>query len=163
MKAQQENLILFFMLISQERDVQRLFLESFKMGLFNDVGDQTIHRQPGPEGPAGPQGPPDPTGPGGLGFKKTSDGNYDAEDKKLANLQKCVDEEDAANKKYVDDQFTLVMMTRNVFSKGISMQDGRIEGLPDPASELDAARKKYVDDRDKVMKDEMKNFSRTED
>ena len=43
------------------------------------------------------------------------------------------------------------------------MQDGRIEGLPDPASELDVTRKKYVDDRDKVMKDEMKNFSRTED
>ena len=41
------------------------------MDLFNDVGDQTIHRQPGP---AGPQGPP--------GFKKTSDGNYDAEEKK---------------------------------------------------------------------------------
>ena len=157
MKAQQENLILFFMLISQERDEQRIFLENFKMGLFNDVGDQTIHRQSGPEGPAGPQGPPGP------GFKKISDGNYDAEEKKLANLQKCVDEKYAAIKKYVDDQFTPVMMTRNVFSKGISVQDGRIEGLPDPASELDAARKKYVDDRDKVMKDEMRTFSRTED
>ena len=133
------------------------------MGLFNDVGDQTIHRQPGPEGPAGPQGPPGPTGPEEPDFKKTSDGNYDAEEKKLANLKKCVDEKDAANKKYVDDQFTPVMMTRNVFSKGISMQDGKIEGLPDSASELDAARKKYVDDRDKVMKDEMKIFSRTED
>ena len=31
------------------------------------------------------------------------------------------------------------------------------------SSELDAPRKKYVDDRDKVIKDEMKNFSRTED
>ena len=60
-------------------------------------------------------------GPPGPGFKKTSDGNYDAEDKKLVNLQKFVDEKDAANKKYVDDQFTPVMMTRNVFSKGISM------------------------------------------
>ena len=91
MKAQQENLILFYMLISQERVVQRIFLESFKMGLFNDVGDQTIHREPGPEGPAGPerpagsQGPPGPTGPEEPGFKKTSDGNYDAEEKKLAN------------------------------------------------------------------------------
>ena len=85
------------------------------------------------------------------------------EDKKLANLQKCVDEKHAANKKYVDDQFTPVMMTRNDLAKGISMQDGRIEGLPDPVSEFDATRKKYVDDRDKVMKDEMKDFSRTED
>ena len=60
-------------------------------------------------------------------FKKASDGNYDAEEQRLVNLQKCVDAKDAANKKYVDDQFTPVMMTRNVFSKGIIMQDGRIE------------------------------------
>ena len=105
------------------------------------------------------QGPPGPPGPG---FKKTSDGNYDAEDKKLTNLQKCVDEKDASNKKYVDDQFTPVM-ARNVFSKGISMQDGRIEGLPDPASELDAARKKYVHDRDEVKVAEMRAFALTED
>ena len=63
------------MLISQERDVQRTFLDKSKMGLFNDAGDQTIHRQPGPPGPLGPQGPSGP------GFKKTSDGNYDAENK----------------------------------------------------------------------------------
>ena len=68
---------------------------------------KNIHSQPGPPGPPGPV------------FKKTSDGNYDAEDKKLANLQKCADEKDATNKKYVDDQFTPVMMTRNVFSKGM--------------------------------------------
>ena len=102
-------------------------------------------------------GPPEP------GFKKTYDGNYDVEDKKLTNLQKCVDEKDATNKKYVDDQFIPVMMPRNVFSKGISMQDGRIEGLPDPASELDAARKKYVDDRDEIKFAEMRAFALTED
>ena len=98
------------------------------MGVFknNFVDDKNIHSQPGPQGPPGPPGP---------GFKKTSDGNYDIEDKKLVNFQKCV-----------DDQFTPVIMTRNVFSKEISMQDGRIEGLPDPISEFDAARKKYVDD-----------------
>ena len=50
---------------------KELFLEKFKMGLFNDVGDQNIHGQLGPPGPPGP------------GFNKTSDGNYDAEDKKL--------------------------------------------------------------------------------
>ena len=123
------------------------------MGIFINVGNQTIHRKPGPRGPQGPPGP---------GFKKTSDGDYDAENKKLANLQKCVDEKDAANKKYVDDRFTPVMMTINVFSKGISMQDGRIEGLPDPASELDASRKKYVDDRDEVKAAEMRAFALTE-
>ena len=101
-------------------------------------------------------------GPPGPGFKKTYDGNYDVEDKKLTNLQKCVDEKDATNKKYVDGQFIPVMMTRNIFSKGISMQDGRIEGLPDPASELDAARKKYVDDRDEIKFAEMRAFALTE-
>ena len=109
------------------------------------------------------RGLPGPPGPPGPGFKKTSDGNYDAEDKKLANLQKCVDEKDATNKKYVDDQFTSVMMTRNVFSKGISMQDGRIEGLPDPVSEADTAKKKYVDDRDEVKTAEMRAFAATKD
>ena len=42
-------------------------------------------------------------GPPGPGFKKTSDGSYGAEDKKLTNLHKCAVEKDAANKKYVDD------------------------------------------------------------
>ena len=55
------------------------------------------------------------------------------------------------------------MMTRNVFSNGISMEGGRNEGLPDPASELDAARKKYVDDRDEVKVAEMRAFALTED
>ena len=115
------------------------------MGVFknNSVDDKNIHSQPGPQGPRGPPGP---------GFKKTSDGNYDIEDKKLVNFQKCV-----------DDQFTPVIMTRNVFSKEISMQDGRIEGLPDPISEFDAARKKYVDDRDEVKAAEMRAFALTED
>ena len=51
------------------------------------------------------------------------------------------------------------MMTRNDFSKGISMQDGRVEGLPDPASDLDDARKKYVDDKNKVKAAEMRAFA----
>ena len=76
-------------------------------GLFNDVGDHTIHGQ---QGPAGPQGPPSP------GFKKTSDGNYDAEDKKFTNLQKCVDEKDAANKYMKDMGFVLNDDTIRQFS-----------------------------------------------
>ena len=35
--------------------------------------------------------------------------------KKLKEVGNPEDEKDAANKKYVDDQFTPVMMTRNVF------------------------------------------------
>ena len=57
------------------------------MGLFNDVGDQTVHRQPGQPGPSGPPGPQGPSGPG---FKKTSDGNYDVKDKKTGkSLEVC--------------------------------------------------------------------------
>ena len=42
-----------------------------KMGVFknNFIDDKNIHSQPGPPGP---------------GFKKTSDGNYDVEDKKTS-------------------------------------------------------------------------------
>ena len=104
-------------------------------------------------------GPAGPVSPAGRGIILDDDdvnpGNPEAGEPQ--------DDNDAVTKSFLDDQFTPVMMTRNVFSKGNSMQDGRIERLPDPASELDAARKTYVDDRDKVMKDEMKNFSRTED
>ena len=57
------------------------------------------------------------------------------------------DDDDSVTKTFLEDQFMPAPMTRRVFSKGISMQDGRIEGLPDPVSEFDAARKKCVDDR----------------
>ena len=53
MKAQQENLILFFMLVNQKRDVQRTFMENFKMRMFNYIGDQ--NNQPGPHGIKGIQ------------------------------------------------------------------------------------------------------------
>ena len=38
MKAQQENLILLFMLISQERDVQRIFMEKFNRRSVKTLG-----------------------------------------------------------------------------------------------------------------------------
>ena len=73
------------------------------------------------------------------------------------------DDDDAVTKTFLEDQFMPAPMTRRVFSKGISMQDGRIEGRPDPVSEFDAARKKYVDDRDEVKAAEMRAFVATED
>ena len=73
------------------------------------------------------------------------------------------DDDDAVTKTFLEDQFMPAPMTRRVFSKGISMQDGRIEGYPDPVSEFDAARKKYVDDRDEVKAAEMRAFVTTED
>ena len=108
-------------------------------------------------------GPAGPVSPAGRGIILDDDGNPDFIGKRLTDVGEPQNDNDAVIKSFLDDQFTPVMMPRNVFSKGISMQDGRIEGLPDPASVLDAARKKYVDDRDKVMKDEMKIFLRTED
>ena len=36
-------------------------------------------------------------------------------------------------------------MTSKIFSKGISMQGGRIEGFPEPQAVSDAATKKYAD------------------
>ena len=73
------------------------------------------------------------------------------------------DDDDAVTKTFLEDQFMPAPMTKRVFSKGISMLDGRIEGHPDPVSEFDAARKKYVDDRDEVKAAEMRAFVATED
>ena len=95
-------------------------------------------------GPAGLAGPP------GRGILLDDHGNLDFAGKRLTEVGEPQDDDDAVTKTFLDDQFMPAPMTRRVLSKGISMQGGRIEGLPDPLSEFDAARKKYVDDRDEV-------------
>ena len=75
------------------------------------------------------------------------DGNPVFSGKRMTEVGEPQDDDDSVTKTFLEDQFMPAPMTRRVFSKGISMQDGRIEGLPDPVSEFDAARKKCVDDR----------------
>ena len=100
------------------------------MGVHNDVGDYTR-----------------PPPPAGRGLLLDDDGNPDFAGKRLTEVGEPEDDDDAVTKSFLEDQFTPVMMTRNVFSKGISMQGGRIEGLPDPLAGADATTKSYVDGR----------------
>ena len=92
----------------------------------------------------GPQGP---AGPPGRGILLDDDGNPVFSGKRMTEVGEPQDDDDSVTKTCLEDQFMPAPMTRRVYSKGISMQDGRIEGLPDPVSEFDAARKKCVDDR----------------
>ena len=101
------------------------------MGVLNDVGAYTR--------------PPPP--PAGRGLLLDDDGNPDFVGKRLTEVGEPEDDGDVVTKTFLEDQFTPVMMTRNVFSQGISMQGGRIEGLPNPVSEADATTKSYVDGR----------------
>ena len=75
MKEQQKNPFLFSLSIFQERDVQRFFMENFKMGLFNNVRDQNNH-----PGPLGPRGPPR------RGLLLDDDGNPDFTSKRLTKV-----------------------------------------------------------------------------
>ena len=100
------------------------------MGVLNDVGAYTR-----------------PPPPAGRGLLLDDDGNPDFAGKRLTEVGEPEDDDDAVTKSFLEDQFTPVMMTRNVFSQGISMQDGRIEGLPNPVAGADATTKGYVDGR----------------
>ena len=51
-------------------------------------------------------------GPPGVGFKLTSDGNYDVDNKKLTNVATPTSNADAATKKYTDDHITNVSSDR---------------------------------------------------
>lgn len=53
----------------------------------------------GPPGPRGKDGEP------GIGFLLTSDNNYDLQMRSIKNLQFPKEDEDGANKKYVDDSY----------------------------------------------------------
>ena len=81
----------------------------------------------------------------------------------MTEIGEPIGDDDAVTKSFLEDQFMPAPMTRRVLSKGISMQDRRIEELPDPISDLDTARKKYVDDRDKMKAVELRAFVVTED
>ena len=104
------------------------------MGALNDVGDYNVHEQPdpagraGPPGPQGPPGPPEPQGLAGRGLLLDDDGNPDFAGKRLTEVGEPEDEGDAVTKSFLEDQFTPVMMTRNVFSQGISMQGEELKG-----------------------------------
>ena len=92
-------------------------------------------------------------GPPGPGFKLTSDGNYDIDNKKLTNVMTPTTDADAATKKYIDDHVTNVHQTGYLKKDGSVAMTGdlnvgghKITNLATPTTQTGATTKKYVDD-----------------
>lgn len=78
----------------------------------------------------------DKQGPRGIGFKLTSDGDFNVENKKIVNLANPLNELDAVNR-----QSTLI-----VESGTVSMRKRRLIELASPLDDSDAITKKYAKD-----------------
>ena len=81
------------------------------MGIFNDNKQNDYPNHKGPQGPPRPRGPPGAKGAkgqAGVGYKLTSDGNYDIDGKLLTNVSQPVDGRDAATKTYVESKISKV-------------------------------------------------------
>ena len=76
-------------------------------------------------------GIPGPTGPPGEGFKKTSDGNYDIQNKKLRNVATLQGNNDASTKSYVDNEVskTLKLDGSNSMTGVLNMDNRRVENI----------------------------------
>ena len=92
-------------------------------------------------------------GPPGPGFKLTSDGNYDIDNKKLTNVMTPTTDADAATKKYIDDHVTNVHQTGYLKKDGSVAMTGdlnvgghKITNVATPTTQTGATTKKYVDD-----------------
>ena len=77
-------------------------------------------------------------GPPGVGFKLTSDGNYDADNKKLTNLAEGENNSDAVTKTYVDNHNTntnyLKIDGSSTMSGNLNMNNNMITNLKDTTS-----------------------------
>ena len=92
-------------------------------------------------------------GPPGPGFKLTSDGNYDIDNKKLTNVATPTTNADAATKKYIDDHIGNVHQTGYFKKDGSVAMTGdlnvgghKITNVATPTTQTGATTKKYVDD-----------------
>ena len=87
------------------------------MGIFNEHSSTTTDSNlPGIQGPRGQAGPP---GQPGIGYKVTSNGNYDIENKKLVNIQEGTNNNDAVTVAHVANETILL----NQASPGIVVND----------------------------------------
>ena len=132
------------------------------MGLFND---KQISQTPGGVGQAvGQQGPP---GPQGVGFKMTTHGNYDMDNKILFNVKTQddvpedsdyvtikKDYESAVNKEYLKNNFLKRdSKTKTFFDlKGYSIQNSEVYD-PNSWNDKTITNKQYVDLRDNLKAD----------
>ena len=104
-----------------------------KMGIFNKHSSDHPFAK-------GSQGAP------GVGFTLTKEGNYDMITKKLVNVGAPSDNNDAATKKYVDDNSSGSPSTsRLTVDADIDMKNYNIKNLKTPTDADDAATKQYAD------------------
>ena len=83
----------------------------------------------------------------GVGFSLTANGNYDINKKRLTNVGAPSDNNDAATKKYVDDNTSGSPTTSGlIVDSNIDMKDTyRILNLKSPSDVDEAATKSYTD------------------
>ena len=117
------------------------------MGISNDNIRNPHTMNFGASGASGQRGPP------GVGFKLTSDGNYDIDNKKLTNVATPTTNADAATKKYIDDHIGNVHQTGYLKKDGsvamtgdLNVGNHKITNLATPTTQTGATTKKYVDD-----------------
>ena len=102
------------------------------MGIFNEHSDNSFAK--------GIQGAP------GVGFNLTSDGDYDMVNKKLRNVGAPNSNNDAATKKYVDDNSSgSLLSSKLTVDSNIDMNHKRMYNLYPPQDNNDSAVKFYVD------------------
>ena len=84
----------------------------------------------------------------GVGFRLTSDGNFDITGKKLTNVGTPTANADAATKKYVDDNTTSHTSSGLTVNSDIDMKDTyRILNLKHPSDADEPATKQYADSK----------------
>ena len=89
----------------------------------------------------------------GVGFRLTSDGNYDMSDKKLTNVGNPTQDKDAATKKYVDDKSSsssggATSSSSLTINSNTDMKDRyRILNLKHPVDAHEPAAKQYSDSK----------------
>ena len=103
------------------------------MGIFNQQAQNNPFSR-------GIQGAP------GVGFRLTSDGNFDITGKKLTNVGAPTANTDAATKKYVDDSSSSHTSSGLTVNSNIDMKDRyRILNLKSPSDDDEPATKQYAD------------------
>ena len=105
------------------------------MGIFND----NIHNPHQSQVMTGPRGQP---GPPGIGFKLTSNGNFNINNKRLTNMGAPTDESDATTKEYVDDELNSKVANSQIM--GGNAEAGKlVKYLPDKGM---ITPKMYIED-----------------
>ena len=105
------------------------------MGIFND----NIHNPHQSQVMTGPRGQP---GPPGIGFKLTSNGNFNINNKRLTNVGAPTDDDDATTKEYVDDELNSKVANSQIM--GGNAEAGKlVKYLPDKGM---ITPKMYIED-----------------